>query len=160
MAPFDVRHIRLWRSRFLSSGDAKTSAVQACRRDCDVLAIFDLVDSNTQIDGPTDQPQFWGSQHHSNLASDGTGDRVHIADRAAAVRLGCRKQAGLLVDPDGDLPEPLTLGARCYAVHLEEAAFRPATAEFEFIVAIGLNPLPGGVFKMIEDDVAGQSLLA
>jgi hypothetical protein len=52
------------------------------------------------------------------------------------------------------------LGTRFYTVHLEEAALRPATAESEFIVAISLNPLPGGVFKMVEHDVAGRSLFA
>ena len=54
--------------------------------------------------------------------------------------------------------EPRVLGARCYTVHLEEAAFKPATAESEFIVAISLNPFPEGVFKMVEHDVAGRSL--
>ena len=99
MASFDVRYLRRCRSRFLSSGGAKTPAVKACRRGRHVLAIFDLVGSNPQIDSSSDQPQFADSQHNSNLAPDGAGDRIHIADRAAAVRRGCRKQGVTLKTP-------------------------------------------------------------
>jgi len=63
----------------------------------------------------------------------------------------------------------VTLAGSCYfaklaagfiAVHLEEAAFRTASAEPKFIVAISLNPVPRRIFKMVEPDITGQSLFA
>lgn len=101
MAPVDVQHLRRWGSRLFNSGSTKTwpfSALQACRRGRHVLAIFDLADNNRQIDSSSDQPQFWCSQHDSDLAPDGAGNRLHLTGRAAILRLGWRKQAVWLIE--------------------------------------------------------------
>ena len=52
------------------------------------------------------------------------------------------------------------LGAGFITVRLEEAAFRTASVEHKFIVAISLNSVPGSIFKMVEPEIAGQSLFA
>jgi hypothetical protein len=54
----------------------------------------------------------------------------------------------------------ILLAAGFIAVHLEEAAFRNASVEPKFIVAISLNAVPGRIFKMVEPDITGQSLFA
>jgi hypothetical protein len=46
------------------------------------------------------------------------------------------------------------------AVHLEEAAFRTASVEPKFIVAISLNSVPRRIFEMVEPDITGPSLFA
>lgn len=52
------------------------------------------------------------------------------------------------------------LAARCEARHFEEAALRPARAEFQLVVSVSLHALPRDVFKVIEDDIAGNGLFA